>query len=673
MEAFFIFIAKSSGLLVLFYCAYYFLLRKETFFNSNRWFLLAGLITSVVLPFLVYTKDIWVDPTPMINLNLTQINISEPVKESFQINWNYIIIALYSIGFLAFVLKFLMDFKSLNSLLKGKKVSQQADFKFIDTTENIAPFSYFDYIVYNSSMYTAIELENIIEHEKVHSEQNHTVDVLISRAFCIFFWFNPIVWGYKKAITQNLEFIADKEAAKKITDKRAYQYTLLKITTHENCVAITNHFYQSLIKKRIVMLNKNQSKKRNSWKFCVVVPALIAFVLLFQIETVAHEKPQIVTAKSNLGGMDVFKITKTTTDGEFNQKTKLLKENFDITASFSDLERNSKGELTAIKIELKKGNEISKQMQVKGDDAIKAFAIIVSTLENGKLTIDFKSDESSITDNNIQALSNSVAAGEKEIFINGEKSTEEDLAKLDSKEIESVDVSKKSGKTIITVITKHLTKSFKISDKEIYINGVKSNEKELSLLDQKTIDKVDVNTKENTISITTKTVTSTSNNGTVKTNSQVTTIVNQQEKPLVVINGDLASPDFDTKDMDPNKISSINVLKGEKATAKYGSDGKNGVIEITTKTPTDKDGNEKKVYKGYPIIKSNTSESSTTTQSDKKDKQLIIVDGVIVKDKSLGELDKLDIKKMEIFKGSEAVAKYGEKGKDGVIVITTRK
>jgi hypothetical protein len=37
------------------------------------------------------------------------------------------------------------------------------------------------------------------------------------------------------------------------------------------------------------------------------------------------------------------------------------------------------------------------------------------------------------------------------------------------------------------------------------------------------------------------------------------------------------------KDVDPNTIKSINVLKGENAVKKYGDKGKNGVIEITTK------------------------------------------------------------------------------------------
>jgi len=36
------------------------------------------------------------------------------------------------------------------------------------------------------------------------------------------------------------------------------------------------------------------------------------------------------------------------------------------------------------------------------------------------------------------------------------------------------------------------------------------------------------------------------------------------------------------KDINPTNIKSINVLKGEKAIAKYSDKGANGVIEITT-------------------------------------------------------------------------------------------
>ena len=56
----------------------------------------------------------------------------------------------------------------------------------------------------------------------------------------------------------------------------------------------------------------------------------------------------------------------------------------------------------------------------------------------------------------------------------------------------------------------------------------------------------------------------------------------QKDNPLIVINGVISS-DINLKDINPNNILSINVLKGEKATAKYAEKGANGVIEITTK------------------------------------------------------------------------------------------
>ena len=402
METLLIYIAKSSGLLVLFYCAYYFLLRKETFFNSNRWFLLVGLVTSVILPFWVYTKIVWIEPTPEPSytptMKYSQIYIPNNhviENSSFEINWNYVVLAIYCIGFLALLIKFAIDFYSLNTVLKGKKVHQQADFKFVDIDQNIAPFSYFDYIVYNSSMYTPLELENIIEHEKVHSDQNHTIDVLVSRIFCVLFWFNPIIWLYKKAILQNLEFIADNEAAKKISDKKAYQYTLLKITTHESCVAITNHFYQSLIKKRIVMLNKNQSKKRNYLKYYAIIPALVAFVFLFQIKTIAQEKErkevQEVTEKTD--PIAVFKIQKNTTDKELKEMAEKLKLNHHVDVVISDVKRNAKNELTAIKVNIQKGSNGTQTLEIEGDEAIKSCGIVVTTEANGKEKIGILTDD----------------------------------------------------------------------------------------------------------------------------------------------------------------------------------------------------------------------------------------------------------------------------------------
>lgn len=398
MEALFIFIVKSSSLIALFYFAYFFLLRKETFFNSSRWFLLAGLVTSVVLPLVVYTKVVWIDPVPVPvsytpAANFQYVSNFHPQiakKESFEINWNLVSLVIYGIGFTAFMIKFGIDFYSLNSVLKGRKIEQQADFKFVDVNENIAPFSYFDYIVYNSSMYSEKELESILEHEKVHSDQHHTVDVIISRIFCILFWFNPIIWLYKKVILQNLEFIADSEAAKKISDKKAYQYTLLKITTHETCVAITNHFYQSLIKKRIVMLNKNQSKKWNYWKYYAVLPVLALFVLSFQIKTIAQEKKELrekaaLTSKNQ--DPEVIKITKSTTDQELKDLTAKLKTDHNINLEISNIKRNKNNELTSIKIRVVKENGKVQIIEMNSTEALKDCSVVINTDENGSKSV----------------------------------------------------------------------------------------------------------------------------------------------------------------------------------------------------------------------------------------------------------------------------------------------
>ena len=372
MENVFFYLIKSSALIAVFLMAYYFLLRKETFFRSNRWFLLFGLVSAVILPLVTFKKTVWIEPLGRdINWQNIPANIvAEP--ETFEINWLLVVATIYIIGLLLFLVRFAFDFNNLFKVLKGKTVQQQADFKFVDVEEKVSPFSYFNYIVYNSSLYSADELRNILEHEKVHCGQNHTADVLIARIFCIAFWYNPFVWLYKKAILQNLEFIADSEALKNIPDKTAYQFTLLKVTTHDNCVEITNHFYQSLIKKRIVMLNKNQSKKWNSWKYVLIVPALAAFMFYFQVKVIAQEKALNTSDIQNVTAENItIVVDKNTTDEELKNETARAKA-LGIKLKFSKIRRNANGEIIAIKADYKDQNDKKGTYQVAGDQPIKA-------------------------------------------------------------------------------------------------------------------------------------------------------------------------------------------------------------------------------------------------------------------------------------------------------------
>ncbi|UPT70769.1 MAG: M56 family metallopeptidase [Flavobacterium sp. JAD_PAG50586_2] len=356
MEQLFTYLIKSGGLLAVFYVAYHFLVRKETFFNSNRWFLLGGLITSLLLPLYFIKKIIIVEPTlcPTSNVvhNAQQPPIiipDIPVAEPF--NWLQFLCVSYLLIVGILVVRMLFNFVSLYRMLYNQQVTKREGFKFINLNKNIAPFSFFNYIVYNPDLYSDDEVQSILLHEKIHSREKHSADIIITELFCSVFWINPIAWLYKKAITQNLEYIADQKAIEQLEDKKSYQHALLKVVSNQNCLPITNNFYQSLIKKRIVMLNKNQSHRRSSRKYALVIPALIGFVLLFQVKTEAKERKLAESTKSYSANLPLTDKTwtKNTTDSQFNADAKIMAD-ANIIFDFTEIKRNSKNEITSITI-----------------------------------------------------------------------------------------------------------------------------------------------------------------------------------------------------------------------------------------------------------------------------------------------------------------------------------
>jgi chaperonin cofactor prefoldin len=254
------------------------------------------------------------------------------------------------------------------------------------------------------------------------------------------------------------------------------------------------------------MLNKNQSKKSNSWKYVLIIPALVAFVILFQVNVIAQEKTAVQATteiiKANEKSVDVYKINKNTTDEELKEKSSNLKENYAIIATFSGIKRNSKNELTAIKVDLKKGKEIAQKMETKGTEAINEFGIIVSKDDNGMLTVNFGSDETIINQESIVIAPNAPSVTEKEIFINGKKVSQDDLDKIDPKEIATMNVNKNDDKQEIRIITNNHRKM--INENDIYINNEKVSQNELDRLDQSTIERMDVNKDGKTIRIITK-------------------------------------------------------------------------------------------------------------------------------------------------------------------------
>jgi hypothetical protein len=392
METLFIYLLKSSAILAVFYLCYHFLVQKETFFNSNRWFLLLGLFTSILLPLFFIKKIIFIERKSVVldvmPINSVAGNISASVpQETFDALQLFPIIYV-SVG-LFIILKVVTHLVSLYKLLHRQEIIVKKPFALVDINEPINPFSFFKYIVFNSNLYSKIELESILNHEKVHSREKHSVDVLIAKLFCALFWFNPFVWLYKKAILQNLEYIADQKAIQHIEDKKAYQMTLLKVVTDQNYLSITNSFYQSLIKKRIVMLNKNQSKQHKIWKYAVILPALIAFVIFFQVKVIAQEKMTQNILESNNTEVSTVIVSKNSSDEELSADSKRIKEDANINLKFSKIKRNKKGEITAITAFFNDNKGAKGQHKIDGDEPIKAFKFSAKKFKNGQKEIGF--------------------------------------------------------------------------------------------------------------------------------------------------------------------------------------------------------------------------------------------------------------------------------------------
>lgn len=161
-----------------------------------------------------------------------------------------------------------------------------------------------------------------------------------------------------------------------------------------------------------------------------------------------------------------------------------------------------------------------------------------------------------------------------------------------------------------------------------------------------------------------------SKNGTNIIKADTISVDFAKSNSLFIIDGKEATK-AEVDQLNPDKIESVNVLKGESATTKYGIKGKNGVIEITLNniigtafTKNNTDSANKAVIKNLFIRKTSGH-------------PLVVRDGIILGNKDLTDfnisIENFESYNVNILKGESATNKYGEKGKDGVIEITSKK
>lgn len=293
------YIIKSSLSLILLFGLYWFLLRKEKLFVFNRFFLIASVVFSLLVPFISIPVNFQTTPklenfipsynyiTPDIittNDNVVQnvVNSDQPYiqKETPLINISVVLLLLYFSGVSLFLIRFL---KNLFLIIQRSKSSEKSfnGYQIILTNDQTGPCCFFDHIFLNREDYKNGKIDkDLFNHEMEHARQSHTIDIILIELVKVFYWFNPIYLLYERAIRINHEYLADNRVINDNSDIKSYADKLLNFITCRSNMSLTSGSSNSFIKMRLMMMMKSH---KGNCKYGVRITIILCMVTTFFI------------------------------------------------------------------------------------------------------------------------------------------------------------------------------------------------------------------------------------------------------------------------------------------------------------------------------------------------------------------------------------------------------
>ena len=300
------YLIKFSISLAVLYIFYRAVLRPLTFYQWNRFYLLGYAMLSFLIPFVDISSwmseagaegNLYINIIPSVS-RYTFVAQQQPSSFFQQLSFASWVLLVFLAGALVMLLRVLLQYRSLRSLrAKSRLLTGNGRVQLYETGEAITPFSFGNAIYINPDRHTEEELQRIIQHEFVHVQQKHSVDLLMGELLCIINWFNPFAWCIRHAIRQNLEFIADRQVLQNGIAKKEYQYLLLKVIGAPQ-YALASHFNFSNLKKRIAMMNKMKSAELHLTKFLFVLPLLAVLLLSFRSHNTGEVQTELPAGNS---------------------------------------------------------------------------------------------------------------------------------------------------------------------------------------------------------------------------------------------------------------------------------------------------------------------------------------------------------------------------------------
>lgn len=275
---------KVSIALAVVYLFYQLFLRRLTFYNWNRWYLVGYSLLCFVIPLFNITDFLFhheLQQTTVVQFVPVIGNLKLTKQQEFFLSRDIILLLVFVAGITIMTIRLLLQIFFMKKMQARATMISKGEVNLYHVNESIVPFSFHNSIYINRSLHSEEELQEIIRHEFVHVKQKHSIDILLAELVFIFLWFNPFAWLMRKAIRQNLEFIADNKVLEEGIDRKQYQYLLLKVIGNTQ-FSIAPKFNFNSLKNRIVMMNKIRSAKVQLLRFMFILPLVAVMLLAFR-------------------------------------------------------------------------------------------------------------------------------------------------------------------------------------------------------------------------------------------------------------------------------------------------------------------------------------------------------------------------------------------------------
>ena len=682
METFLIYIGKAALAAAAFYLLYLALFQHQKHFTFNRIYLPVSLALSFLIPLVTFTSIRYIEATSIESDSSFAYlaESSQPVVvPASQLQWFHYTVGIYLLGIAGFLFYLVLGHAKAISIIQKSRLQKLFKVKVNITLKDVHPFSFFNKIVLSEKTLKNPDLAMIVQHEEIHVKGKHTLDILFAEILFLFQWFNPFAWLLKDAIKNNLEYLTDHELTR-TNDAQQYQLAMVGLAHKQGVAPFLTALNGSQLKNRIIMMKKKTENKYAFLKQLVVLPLLAILVMGLSNKEVKtqivlpKEKTDIVVDKKILSDKEAQKPEEknfeptTVLVGEeavnkyedASKDASVINLNTGQPSNTKVYSNNSKKEITVSgKITDQKGNPVSGaavlvkgttigtisdmdgnyQLNLEDEKATLVFMMVGFEKKekdvDGKTQLDIKLAQEEKTKSKeikVPGYADQISAsGNNKYKVSGKVTNE----KGDPVPGTAILI---KGKTIGTV--SDMNGNYEI-DCEVPIETLV-----YSMVGHETIErKVGKDTE---IDIRLKTENKDGNreikirpaDTSGNTSVRIRSTGDQSNEPLYVVDGKVKS---NIDDLDPETIESMDVLKGESAAKYYGEKAKNGAVIIITK-------------------KDNTVEKSDP---------LVIIDGE-KSTKSINDLNPEDIASMSVFKDGPAVEKYGNEGKNGVIVILTK-